>query len=919
MTLIDRFRTQGRHKHPDPGVRLAYVEEIPLEEREVIASIAREDEDVRVRRAAIAKLMDPAALGAIAGNDRDETLRAQATAMLRDIAVEAFEGVTEADSLEAVDALTDGRALAQIAKTAGREIVALRALSRIADTRMLGSIARHATSEATRRGAFERLGGDAAEILAVAMNSEHKDTALAAVDLIADRSELEQVVLRAKSKSAVKRARGILREAEEREARQTALQAAEQTASAATVTSFAGTPASVADAPPAAAPAPALEDLEAEQDRRAAAEEASRRRAEDEAARIRAAEEAAENARVRAEEHARRQSERAHLRLTELADAAEAAAAEPDLAAARKRFGLTRREWVDLAAGVAVEAGLADRFAGAESNIVARETEARAADAKARREALARMQHLLGRLESITASPDLSLKAADRALREVRTTLAAVPLLPGKQDFDDATRRLKALLATLTPKVLELREADEWQRWANVAVQERLCAQMEALRALDDPEAIAREVRELQQQWRQAADVPRAQTDQLWRRFKTAHDEAWGRAEAHFAAEAETRAENLARKTALCDKAEALAGSTSWIQTAEEIKRMQAEWKTIGPVSRGREKAVWDRFRAACDRFFTRRQEDLVARKGMWAENLAKKEALSARAEALVESTDWEQTSAELRRLQAEWKTIGPVKKSRSEAIWRRFREACDRFFTRYAHRHDIARAERVAAREAICAELETLGSPERQEPPADLLEQVRALRARMQQEIAARGVDPEQARAIETRWTAAFAGVLARWPAAFSDTDLDPEANRKRMESLVRRVEDLATSVAGPVAAAASDAALSPTIRLAAMLKEALAANTIGGKVDDDSRWRAAMEEVRHAQESWSRIGLVPNDLRRTLTDRFQRAIRRISEGAAKAGAAGTAGRPGAAGTGGWAGKPGGAGKAGGGGRPGR
>ena len=202
------------------------------------------------------------------------------------------------------------------------------------------------------------------------------------------------------------------------------------------------------------------------------------------------------------------------------------------------------------------------------------------------------------------------------------------------------------------------------------------------------------------------------------------------------------------------------------------------------------------------------------------------------------------------------------------------------------------------------------LGSPERLEPPADLIEQVRALRARMQQEIAARGVDPDQARAIEARFTAAFAAVIARWPAAFSDTDLDPEANRKRMESLVRRVEDLATSVAGPVAVVAGDAVLSPTIRLAAMLKEALAANTIGGKVDDDSRWRAAMEELRHAQESWSRIGLVPDDIRRPLTDRFQRAIRRISEGAAKAGVAGTAGRPAGAG---------GAGKAGGGGRPGR
>ncbi len=545
-----------------------------------------------------------------------------------------------------------------------------------------------------------------------------------------------------------------------------------------------------------------------------------------------------------------------------------------------------------------VEAGLAARFADAESKVVTRETEARAADAKARREALARMQHLLGRVETLVASPDLSLKAADRALREVRMTLAAVPLLPGKPDADDVTRRLKVLLAVLTPKVLELREADEWQRWANVGVQERLCAQMEALRALEDPEAISREVRELQQQWRLAADVPRAQADQLWRRFKTAHDDVWVRAEAYFAAEAESRAQNLAQKTALCEKAEALAGSTSWIQTADEIKRMQAEWKTIGPVSRGREKAVWDRFRAACDRFFSRRQEDLAARKGLWAENLAKKEALSVRAEALVESTDWEQSSAELRRLQAEWKTIGPVKKSRSDAIWRRFREACDRFFTRYAHRHDIARAERVAAREAICAELEALGSPERQEPAADLLAQVRALRARMQQEIAARGVDPEQARAIEARFAAAFAALLARWPAAFSDTDLDPEANRKRMESLVRRVEDLATSLAGPVAAVAGDAALSPTTRLAAMLKEALAANTIGGKVDDDSRWRAAMEDVRQAQDSWSRIGLVPDEVRRPLTDRFQRAIRRISEGAAaRAAGSGRAGGPGTSG----------------------
>src|SRR5207244_6659110 len=121
----------------------------------------------------------------------------------------------------------------------------------------------------------------------------------------------------------------------------------------------------------------------------------------------------------------------------------------------------------------------------------------------------------------------------------VRAALANVPPLPSRRDFEEITRRLKAAQAALVPKVQELREADEWRRFANVAVQEQLCARMEALRALEDPEEIARQVRDLQQQWRLAADVPRAQADALWRRFKTAHDEVLACCEAHFAAQAE--------------------------------------------------------------------------------------------------------------------------------------------------------------------------------------------------------------------------------------------------------------------------------------------------------------------------------------------------------------------------------------------
>src|SRR5436190_5547718 len=182
---------------------------------------------------------------------------------------------------------------------------------------------------------------------------------------------------------------------------------------------------------------------------------------------------------------------------------------------------------------------------------------------------------------------------------------------------------------------------------------------------------------------------------------------------------------------------------------------------------------------------------------------------------------------------------------------------------------------------------MEALAAPsDAVEAPPDLIATVRTLRGRWQSELAARGVDRERAAALDQRFAAAFNGVLARWPSAFSGTDLDPDANRKRMESLVKRIEDLASSLAGP-AVSGGDAPVSPTTRLAAMLKEALAANTIGGKADEDSRLRAAAEEVRQAQQSFSRIGIVPDQERRALTDRFQRAIKRISDRAGYAGKA--------------------------------
>ena len=817
MALLDRFRPLPASRHADPEVRLTYVNGLSTGDREALASVAREDDSARVRRAAVAKITDPAVLAAVARDDADEGVRAAAESMLRDVAIEAFEETSEAESLAAVEALaalSGQKIIAQIAKTAARETVARRALDQTVDQRSLGAIARQAGLPSIRQAAFARL-TDGPEILAVAMSGEFKDTVLPAVERLTNRADLEHVADGARNKAGAKRARGVIRELDDQAARQAA----------------------AARAASEAEQAETLADLAA----------AARREEE------RAAHE-------REVELARRAAEEARQREERLALERAAAQAESE----KRALEESERRRRALAAAAVVEQ-----------------------EAQRRREALQTLHALLARAETLAHQPDCPARTVERVVKDLRAALSSLPPLPSKRDHEDAVSRLKAALEALAPKLQDLLALDDWQRWANLGVQETLCSKMEALQHHTDIPAVAREVRELQRQWRAVAAAPRAQSEALWRRFKAAHDTVWARCEAHFEAQTAARAANLAAKLALCERVEALADSTTWLQTAEEIKKLQADWKTIGPASKGSEQPVWERFRRACDRFFTRRHDDLVRRKAMWAENLAKKEALCAAAESLADSTDWDSAASAIKTLQSEWKAIGPVRRSRSDAIWQRFRGACDRFFARYAQRHETGRVERVAARNAVCVELETLaGMPAagdapvsteggREDVPPDLVTRVRALRSRWQQELALRGVDPTQAAALDQRFAAAYAAVLARWPAVFAGTDFDPDANRRRLEALVERVEGLVSAMNRSVGAGDGRDPSS----LAARLKEALAANTIGVKADLENRWRAARDDVRDAQANWSRIGPVPDQARRMLADRFQRACRVILE----------------------------------------
>src|SRR5262249_25837309 len=371
---------------------------------------------------------------------------------------------------------------------------------------------------------------------------------------------------------------------------------------------------------------------------------------------------------------------------------------------------------------------------------------------------------------------DLTLKEADKAARDLRAAIET-PLTVPHHEREYLVERLKAALAALAPKLHELREMDEWKRFANAAVQEELIAQAEALgkkydlEKPEDMEKAARELHDIQERWKQAAEAPRAQAQPLWHRYRQAADPIQAKAREFFAARAQEREGNLKLKISLCERAEALADSTDWIKTAEEMKKLQAEWQATGPVPRPDTRVVWKRFRDACDHFFTRRNEDLAQRKEVWSTNQAKKEGLCARAEELANSREWDRTAAELRRLQAEWKTVGPVRRSKSEALWGRFRTAAEHFFDRYKRRDEIELESRQADPEALLQELEALLPADGAEPtaPPDLLEKVRSLRTRWNQSTTAvrQGSDP-----LSGRFMSTMERLLTAYPEAFKGTE---------------------------------------------------------------------------------------------------------------------------------------------------
>ena len=296
--------------------------------------------------------------------------------------------------------------------------------------------------------------------------------------------------------------------------------------------------------------------------------------------------------------------------------------------------------------------------------------------------------------------------------------------------------------------------------------------------------------------------------------------------------------------------------STDWIATADALKALQAEWKTVGPAPRREEQAVWERFRAACNAFFTRRQDDLKRRKDDWTVNLEKKEALIVRAEALVESTDPDRAFVELKGLQAEWKAIGPVR-SRSP---NRSGSASARRPTRSSIAIAIAMRRRLPS---ACRTARRSARRSKRSPHAAARWPRRRACSRKCGACARAGSRPVPSRAIRRRalsdrFDHALGAIVPASPETFKHTELDVDGNRRQLELFCERVEKLGSRE--PVGAGAA----SPVATLASQLREALAANTIGGRVDEEGRWKNSEYEVRARRMRGARWDSCPRPPRR-------------------------------------------------------
>ena len=303
---------------------------------------------------------------------------------------------------------------------------------------------------------------------------------------------------------------------------------------------------------------------------------------------------------------------------------------------------------------------------------------------KEREDNLAKKEAVIADLKLLLDKQE-DVNATFPEFREIQNRWRAVGPVPA-QSYRNINETYQLYVEQFYDMVKINRELRDLDFKKNLEAKEQFCEIAEKLAENSNVIESFRELQKLHEQWKEYGPVAKEYREQIWDRFKAATSVINKKYQAFFEGLKEQQAENLAKKAVLCEKVEEIAerevaGSNEWNLFSKEIEDIQKEWKTIGFASKKENQKIYDRFRAACDKFYGRKRDFYNEYKDSINTNLEKKIALCEAAEALKSSTEWKKATDQFINLQKQWKEIGTVPRKKSEALWKRFRAACDEFF----------------------------------------------------------------------------------------------------------------------------------------------------------------------------------------------------------------------------------------------
>ena len=349
-------------------------------------------------------------------------------------------------------------------------------------------------------------------------------------------------------------------------------------------------------------------------------------------------------------------------------------------------------------------------------------------------ENLAQKQAILEELKQLIASEETLKKTYDdfRALQDKWKTIGQVPATENANLWNT----YHFLVEKFFDKVNINRELRDLDMKKNLDAKIVLCEKAEELMDEKSMSKAFKELQKLHEDWKEIGPVPQDKKDEIWERFKAATDKINAIRREHYSKIQDEQNANLTTKTALCEKAEELLAEengsiNAWQKKSEELSELFKVWKTVGPAPKKQNEDIWARFKGSMDTFFAKKKEFFASLKDKQTENLERKINLCIEAEALQESIEWKKATERFKKMQEEWKTIGPVPKRHADKIWKRFRAACDTFFGRKAEHFGGLKEEETANLTAKQALIEEIKNYELKPNRTENMDAIKALQKR--------------------------------------------------------------------------------------------------------------------------------------------------------------------------------------------